>query len=165
MLQNDGACQAESDSCTGNLLVYIFLRTIERFENLFRLLLAEPFSGIDYFDEQISAFYQYGAVLSREMGEQFTFSLCDRTDTDGYFSFRRSEFEGIGEQVEEYLFDFRFVETNLVRLRQFILQRETDLPIVCHALERVVHFADKGREIETGLLQDCFTGLVFLYVH
>ena len=66
---------------------------------------------------QVSSFYQDGAVLSREMGEQFTFRLCDRVDTDGHLSFRRCKFEGIGEQVEEYLFDLRFVKTNLICFR------------------------------------------------
>ena len=87
MLQNDGACQAKPDACTGNLPVYIFLRTVERFENLFRFLFAESFTSVGHFDKQVSGFYQDGAVLSREMGEQFAFCLCDRTDTDGHLSF------------------------------------------------------------------------------
>ena len=99
------------------------------------------------------------------MGKQFAFSLCDRADTDGHLSSRRCEFEGVGEQVEEYFFDLRLVETNLICFRQLIIQRETDLPVARHALEGVIHLADKGGEIETGLLQDRFTGLVFLYIH
>ena len=103
------------------LPVYIFLRTVERFENLFRFLLAETFSGVYHLNKQVAGFYQHGAVLSREMGEQFAFCLRDRADTDGYLPFRRCEFEGIGKQVEEYLFDLCFVETDQICFRQLIV--------------------------------------------
>ena len=46
VLQDDRACEAQPDPRTGYLPVYIFLRTVEWFEYLFRFFTVKPFSGI-----------------------------------------------------------------------------------------------------------------------